>query len=148
MTSAPNSAMSVPQNGPATTWASSNTRRPSSARRGVVMTPRSLAPRCRMIRSVPEPGRRTSMKIAIIGQQDFGKAALEAFVARKDDIAGVFCAPEKPGARVDALRAAAQERGVPVFQFASLRSPEAHAAMQGLGVDLGAMAYVLPFASA
>jgi len=86
------------------------------------------------------------MKIAIIGQQDFGKAALEAFVARKDDIAGVFCAPEKPGARVDALRAAAQERGVPVFQFASLRSPEAHAAMQGLGVDLGVMAYVLQFA--
>ena len=86
------------------------------------------------------------MKIAIIGQQDFGKAVLEAFVARKDDIAGVFCAPEKAGARADALRVAAQERGIPVFQFASLRSPEAHAALEKLGVDLGIMAYVLQFA--
>jgi methionyl-tRNA formyltransferase len=86
------------------------------------------------------------MKIAIIGQQDFGKAVLEAFVARKDEIAGVFCAPEKAGARADALRVAAQERGIPVFQFASLRSPEAHAALEKLGVDLGIMAYVLQFA--
>jgi methionyl-tRNA formyltransferase len=86
------------------------------------------------------------MKIAIIGQQDFGKAVLEAFVARKDEVAGVFCAPEKAGARVDPLRAAAQERGVPVFQLASLRGAEAHAAMEKLGVDLAIMAYVLQFA--
>ncbi len=33
------------------------------------------------------------MKIAIIGQQDFGKEVLEAFLARKDEVAGVFCAP-------------------------------------------------------
>src|SRR5262249_9670210 len=38
MTSAPNSAMSVPQNGPATIWASSSTRMPSSGRRGLFMT--------------------------------------------------------------------------------------------------------------
>ena len=50
------------------------------------------------------------MRIAIIGQQDFGKAVLEAFLARGDEVAGVFCAPEKPGARPDALRAAAEER--------------------------------------
>ena len=43
------------------------------------------------------------MKVAIVGQQDFGKAVLEAFLARKDQVAGVFCAPEKPGARPDAL---------------------------------------------
>ena len=42
------------------------------------------------------------MRIAIIGQQDFGKAVLEAFLARGDEVAGVFCAPEKPGARPDA----------------------------------------------
>ena len=44
------------------------------------------------------------MKIAIVGQQDFGKAVLEVFLARKDEVAAVFCAPEKPGARPDALR--------------------------------------------
>lgn len=86
------------------------------------------------------------MKIAIIGQQDFGKAVLEAFLARKDEVAGVFCAPEKPGAKADPLRAAAEEKGLKVFQFKSLRDPEAHEAMQGLKADLGIMAYVLQFA--
>ncbi|MDH3414141.1 MAG: methionyl-tRNA formyltransferase, partial [Gammaproteobacteria bacterium] len=86
------------------------------------------------------------MKIAIIGQQDYGKAVLEAFLGRKDEIAGVFCAPEKPGAKADPLRAAAEEKGLKVFQFPSLRSPEAHDAMKGLKVDLGIMAYVLQFA--
>src|SRR5919108_4249971 len=86
------------------------------------------------------------MKIAIIGQQDFGKAVLEAFLARKDEVAGVFCAPEKPGARPDALKAAAQEKGVPVLQFASLKSEEAKAALKKLDVELGIMAFVLQFA--
>jgi methionyl-tRNA formyltransferase len=86
------------------------------------------------------------MRIAIIGQQDFGKAVFEAFMARGDEVAGVFCAPEKEGARADPLKAAAQEKGVKVYQFASLRSAEAHDALKGLGVDLGIMAYVLQFA--
>ena len=77
------------------------------------------------------------MKIAIVGQQDFGKAVLEAFLARGDQVAGVFCAPEKPGARPDALKVAAQEKGVQVFQFASLKSEEARKAMKGLDVELG-----------
>ncbi|MCC6608221.1 MAG: methionyl-tRNA formyltransferase [Burkholderiales bacterium] len=86
------------------------------------------------------------MRIAIIGQQDFGKAVFEAFLARGDQVAGVFCAPEKEGARADPLKAAAQEKGIEVFQFASLRGVEAHAALKRLNVDLGVMAYVLQFA--
>jgi methionyl-tRNA formyltransferase len=86
------------------------------------------------------------VKIAIIGQQDFGKGVLEAFLKRGDDVAGVFCAPEKAGARADPLRAAAEERKLKVFQFKSLRAPEAHEALKGLSVDLGIMAYVLQFA--
>ncbi|SPE23934.1 Methionyl-tRNA formyltransferase [Burkholderiales bacterium] len=86
------------------------------------------------------------MRIAVIGQQDFGKAVLEAFVARGDEVAGVFCAPEKPGAKPDPLRVAALERKLPVFQFASLRSEEAQAAMAGLDAQIGVMAYVLQFA--
>ena len=35
------------------------------------------------------------MRIAIIGQQDFGKATLEAFLNRGDTVAAVFCAPER-----------------------------------------------------
>ncbi len=86
------------------------------------------------------------MKVAIIGQQDFGKAVLEAFLARGDQVAAVFCAPEKEGARADALRVAAQERGVKVHQFKSLRAPEAIQAMKDAGADIGIMAFVLQFA--
>jgi methionyl-tRNA formyltransferase len=86
------------------------------------------------------------MKIAIIGQQDFGKAVLEAFLARGDQVAGVFCAPEKPGAKADMLKTAAQEKGVQVFQFAALKSDEAKTALKALNVELGVMAYVLQFA--
>lgn len=86
------------------------------------------------------------MKIAIIGQQDFGKAVLEAFLARGDEVTGVFCAPEKPGAKADPLRALAEEKGLKVFQFQLLRSPEALDAMRGLNADIGVMAYVLQFA--
>ena len=86
------------------------------------------------------------MRIAVIGQQDFGKAVLEAFLKRGDTVAGVFCAPEKPGAKPDVLKTAALEKDLPVFQFPSLKSPEAEAAMRGLDADIGIMAYVLQFA--
>jgi len=86
------------------------------------------------------------MKIAIIGQQDFGKAVMEAFVARGDEVAVVFCAPEKEGARPDALRTASQEKSLRVHQFKSLRDPEAVRAMQDAGADIGIMAFVLQFA--
>ncbi len=86
------------------------------------------------------------MRIAIIGQQDFGKAVLEAFLARGDEVAAVFCAPEKEGAKADPLKAAALAKGLTVHQFPSLRSPEAVAAMKALGADIGIMAYVLQFA--
>ena len=86
------------------------------------------------------------MKIAIIGQQDFGKAVLEAFLARGDEVAAVFCAPEKEGARPDVLRVAAQEKGLVVHQFKSLRAPEAVEAMRAADADIGVMAFVLQFA--
>ena len=86
------------------------------------------------------------MKLAIIGQQDFGKAVLEAFLKRGDQVSAVFCAPEKPGGRPDALRAAAEEKGLKVHQFRSLRAPEATAAMKAANADIGIMAFVLQFA--
>ncbi len=86
------------------------------------------------------------MKIAIIGQQDFGKATLEAFLNRGDDVAGVFCAPEKAGAKPDPLRVLAEEKGLKIFQFPTLKTPEAVTAMRALDVDIGVMAFVLQFA--
>jgi len=86
------------------------------------------------------------MKIAIVGQQDFGKAVLEAFLGRGDQVAAVFCAPEKEGARPDALRVAAQAKGLKLHQFKSLKAPEAAQAMKEAGADIGIMAFVLQFA--
>ncbi len=86
------------------------------------------------------------MRIAIVGQRDFGKAVLEAFLARHDTVAGVFCAPEKPGTAADPLRLAAEQLHIPVYQFGSLKTEEARAALRALDTDLGVMAYVLQFA--
>ncbi|MBA8907963.1 methionyl-tRNA formyltransferase [Aminobacter ciceronei] len=86
------------------------------------------------------------MRIAIIGQQAFGKSVLEAFLARSDEVAGVFCAPEKSGARADPLRLAAEEHGLRLFQLPNLKSPAAEGALRALDVDLAVMAYVLQFA--
>jgi methionyl-tRNA formyltransferase len=86
------------------------------------------------------------MKIVIIGQSDFGKAAFEAFRARGNEVPAVFCALEKPGGKPDALRVAAQAAGARAYQFASLRSSEAHEALLALKPDLVVMAYVVQFA--
>jgi methionyl-tRNA formyltransferase len=83
------------------------------------------------------------MRIAIIGQQDFGKATLEAFLARGDEVAAVFCAPEK--GRPDPLRLAAEQRGVTVHQFPKLTDPAAQEAMRAANVQVGVMAYVTQF---
>ena len=86
------------------------------------------------------------MKIAIIGQQDFGKAVLEAFLARGDTVAAVFCAPEKEGAKADPMRVAAQEKGLKVYQLPNLKGADAVQAMKDANADIGIMAFVLQFA--
>jgi methionyl-tRNA formyltransferase len=86
------------------------------------------------------------MRIALIGQQDFGKSVLEALLARGDTVAAVFCAPEKEGAKADPMRTAAQEKGLKVYQLPNLKGPEAVQAMKDANADIGIMAFVLQFA--
>ncbi|HEV8680081.1 MAG TPA: methionyl-tRNA formyltransferase [Stellaceae bacterium] len=86
------------------------------------------------------------MRIVIVGQQAFGKAVLDAFLARGDTVAGVFAAPERPGARPDPLVAAAEEKKLPVHRFPKYSAPEALDALKALDADIGIMAYVLLFA--
>jgi len=85
------------------------------------------------------------MRLALIGQQAFGRAVLDAFKARGDTIAGVFVAPEKPGTKPDPLRARAEELGIPVFQFQRYSAEEPLTTLRGLAVDIGVMAYVIQF---
>jgi methionyl-tRNA formyltransferase len=83
------------------------------------------------------------MRVAIIGQQDFGKATLEAFLRRGDTVSAVFCAPEK--GRPDPLRLAGEAAGVPTHQFPKLTDPEALEALKAAKADIGVMAYVTQF---
>jgi methionyl-tRNA formyltransferase len=85
------------------------------------------------------------MRIALLGQQKFGKAAFDAFVERGDTVAAVFCTPDKPGTSPDPIKMAAQSRQVPLHQLPSLRSEHARQALRELNADLAVMAYVLQF---
>ena len=48
------------------------------------------------------------MRIVVHGQQAFGKSVLEALLKRGDNVVAVYVAPEKPGAKPDPLKEAAQ----------------------------------------
>ena len=82
------------------------------------------------------------MRIAMIGQAAFAENVLDALVQRGEIIAAAFCPPDREGRPVDPLKKAAQGHGVPVFQFARMRSQEAVDAFGSLSADLCVMAFV------
>ncbi|MBV9054031.1 MAG: methionyl-tRNA formyltransferase [Hyphomicrobiales bacterium] len=85
------------------------------------------------------------MRIVVHGQQAFGKAVLEALIARGETIVGVYVAPEKPGAKPDPLKEAAIAAKLPIFQPASYRKPEVWEEFRKLTPDLQVMAFVTLF---
>ena len=86
------------------------------------------------------------MRIALIGSADFGKAALEAFLERGDELVAVFCPPDNPkSTKPEVLKEAAIAKGLAPLQFASLKGPEAAQAMIDSKADICVMAYVLQF---
>lgn len=86
------------------------------------------------------------MRVALIGSADFGKAALEAFLDRGDEVVAVFCPPDNPkSTKPEVLKEAAIARGLVPLQFASLKSAEAAQAMIDSKADICVMAYVLQF---
>ena len=82
------------------------------------------------------------MRIVVHGQQAFGKAVLEALLKRGEDVIAVYAAPEKPGARPDPLKEAAQAAKLAVYQPASYRKPEVWEEFRALKPDLQVMAFV------
>ena len=85
------------------------------------------------------------MRLAIVGQQAFGKAVLEAFAAKGHDVAGVFVPPAEPGTRPDPLQEAAASAGIPAHSFRSYASDEAQGTLRGMAVEIAVMAYVTQF---
>ena len=82
------------------------------------------AARAKMSREEFQNSIRDSL-MEFIGGARLDTAVLEAFLKRGDTVSAVFCAPEKEGAKPDALRVAAEAAGLKVHQFKSLRAPEA-----------------------
>jgi methionyl-tRNA formyltransferase len=85
------------------------------------------------------------MRIVLHGQQAFGQAVLERLLERGEDVVAVCCAPSKEGKPEDPLVELARENGLPVYQPASWKTPEALALMKSFNADVCMMAYVLLF---
>jgi methionyl-tRNA formyltransferase len=81
------------------------------------------------------------MKIMVNGQQAYGKAVLEALLGRGEEIVGVYCEPDK-GERIDSIKEAALEHGLPLFQPKSFKKSEVWEQMASLEADLCVMAFV------
>lgn len=82
------------------------------------------------------------MRIAIIGQAAFGGAVLKKLAADdRNEIVGVFAPPSK-GKRDDPIVEAVNSLELPLFQFASLKSPEAIEEFKVLEPDLAVLAFV------
>ncbi len=85
------------------------------------------------------------MRIVVHGQEAFGKAVLERLLERGENVVAVFCAPDKEGKAKDPLAAFATEKGLPVHQPKSWKSPEALELMKSFKPDVCMMAYVTLF---
>jgi methionyl-tRNA formyltransferase len=85
------------------------------------------------------------MRIVVHGQQAFGKAVLEALLARGENVIAVYVAPEKPGQKPDPLKEAALAASLPVHQPISYRNPDVWAEFRALQPDLQVMAFVTLF---
>ena len=87
------------------------------------------------------------MRIVVHGQEAFGKAVLERLLERGENVVAVFSAPDKEGKARDPLAAFAEEKGLPLHQPNSWRTPEALELIGSFNADLCVMAYVLLFVS-
>ena len=85
------------------------------------------------------------MRLIVMGQQAFGKAVLEALLARGDEVVAVYCAPDKEGHPADPIKEAALEKGLPVHQPASFKDQAVLGEIRALDADLCVMAFVTIF---
>src|SRR5687767_2462096 len=86
--------------------------------------------------------REPAMRIVVHGQEAFGKAVLERLLERNENVVAVCCAPDKAGRPEDPLKVFAKEKGLPLHQPKSWKTPEALELMQSFNADVCMMAYV------
>src|SRR5262245_23562054 len=120
-------------------WRKRAPRRPRKSRR------QSSKTRPKRAVGKREPSGGMVRRIVVHGQEAFGKAVLEKLLERKENVVAVFCAPDKAGRPEDPLKLFAKEKGLPVHQPKSWKTPEALELMQSANADLCVMAYVTLF---
>ena len=85
------------------------------------------------------------MRLIVMGQQAFGKSALETILdAGKDEVVAVYCAPDK-GGRQDPIKEFALEKGLTVMQPDNFEDQAVLDEMRAFEADLCVMAYVVIF---
>lgn len=86
------------------------------------------------------------MRLIVMGQQAFGKSALEAILEKgEDEVVAVYCAPDKEGKPVDPIKTFALEKGLPIYQPANFKDADILDEIRALKADLCVMAYVIIF---
>ena len=86
------------------------------------------------------------MRIVINGQQAFGKACLDAIVAKgTDEVVAVYTAPDVEGRPPDPVKQAALEHGLPVLQPADYSDGAVLDGLRAHDADLMVLAYVTLF---
>jgi methionyl-tRNA formyltransferase len=82
------------------------------------------------------------MKVVLLGQAAFAAQVLDGLLGRRHEIIAVYCPPDQPGTKPDAVKERAQAVGIAVHQHPSLKAPAVEAEFAGLQADLGVLAYV------
>ncbi len=86
------------------------------------------------------------MRVIVMGQQAFGRAALERILADgKDEVVAVYCAPDRQDRPLDPLKQAALDAELPLFQPSGYAAPETIEELRSHQADMMMMAYVIQF---
>ena len=79
------------------------------------------------------------MRMVIVGQGPFGEKVLGALVEKGEDVAGVFCPPDKRG---QAMGEVAEKRKLPLFRPAQMKDPRVYDEYLRLRPELALLAFV------
>ena len=82
------------------------------------------------------------MRIVLIGQAAFGERVVRALIDKGEQLVAIYAPSDVAARRLDQLKNAAKELGIPLFQCQAMSDPEVYGSYCRLEFDLGIMAYV------
>ena len=81
------------------------------------------------------------MRIVLIGQAPFGAKVLEGLLEKGEQVVAVYTPPDR-GSRLDPLKEAAVDKGIPIYQPTTYKDDQVFAEYQALEPDLTILAFV------